>query len=237
MNIYPSLSPWALITGAPRRLGRAAALHLADQGWDIVVHYHRSAEDAATLAEEIIGKGRQAVLAEIDLSNAAHAAGLIPSLCDAIGPIRALINNAALFEPDTHDPDGSRHWAVNREAPRLLSESFLHQTPVGQTGCIINMLDGFPAGDSFTAYAGSKQALREDTLAAAQAFAPRVRVNGLSLGPILIGERQSPEHFEAQLQQTPLKRAATMEEFTAAVSRLLTDDSATGRIIPLNCAN
>jgi NAD(P)-dependent dehydrogenase (short-subunit alcohol dehydrogenase family) len=87
----------ALVTGAAKRIGRAIALELAGAGWDIIVHYHSSQDDAAALAREIEALGQTAALAEIDLADAGLLARLIPMLTADLGPLSALINNASLF--------------------------------------------------------------------------------------------------------------------------------------------
>ena len=47
----------------------------------------------------------------------------------------------SLFEPDTDDADGSRHWAVNADAPRLLSKAFRNHLPPDEKGVIVNILE------------------------------------------------------------------------------------------------
>src|ERR1700761_8818967 len=118
------MTGWVLITGAARRIAREISLDMAAQGWDIIVHYNHSEAEAQKLAEEIQAQGRNACLAEIDLTNTKLVENLIPSLAEEIGMIDALVNNAALFEPDAQDPDSTRHRVINAEAPRILSKAF-----------------------------------------------------------------------------------------------------------------
>ncbi len=134
----------ALVTVAGRCIGRAIAIHLAKAGADIVVHYNRSAEEAAEVAHAIEGMGSQAVLAEIDLARPKFVAQLIPSLAKELGSLAILVNNASLFEPDVKDPGGTLHHAINSEAPRILSDAFYAQVPEGETGVIFSLLDCTP---------------------------------------------------------------------------------------------
>jgi len=222
---------WALVTGSARRIGRAIALELATHGWNIVVHYHHSADDAATLAKEIMALGRQAALAEIDLAETEHVARLIPSLAKELGHLSVLVNNASLFEQDAHDPDGHRHRAVNAEAPRILSEQFYQQIPADETGAIVNLLDGVPAEKGFQAYMKSKNVLQSLTLDMAKRFAPIVRVNGVAPGPVVPSARQTPEHFLAQREATLLKTCITPDDIARAAYFLLTSPAITGEIL------
>jgi NAD(P)-dependent dehydrogenase (short-subunit alcohol dehydrogenase family) len=222
---------WVLVTGAARRIGRAIALELAAAGWDIVVHYNRSAEDAARVAEEIMERGRQAVLAEIDLTRADLVAKLIPSLAAELGALSGLVNNASLFEPDGKDPDGHLHLAVNADAPKVLSEYFFQQIPAEGAGAIVNLLDGLPPEKGFDWYNKSKARLKADTRALARRFAPHVRVNGIAPGAVLPNARQTREHFEAQIGTTPLKTAITPEDIARAAAFLLSSPAVTGEIL------
>ncbi len=221
------MAGWALVTGSAKRIGRAIALDLAAHGWDIVVHYNRSVQKAQKLAEEIQDMGRTACLAEIDLSDAKLAERLIPSLTEELGPIRALINNAALFEPDDKDPDGSRHWAVNAEAPRLLSKALRDSLPKGERSVIVNLLDGTPPASNFSAYVRSKNFLTDLTLNMAKSFAPRVRVNGVAPAYVLPSSRQTLKSFRKLAKD----RAVSPEQVAEAVRGLIEDTSETGKIV------
>jgi NAD(P)-dependent dehydrogenase (short-subunit alcohol dehydrogenase family) len=217
---------WALITGAGKRIGRAVALDLAAHGWNIVVHYRSSAKEAKQLAFEIQDLGQSACLAEIDLSDAKAAEKLIPSLTKEIGPIHALVNNAALFEPDEYDPDGSRHFAINADAPRLLSKAFRDTLPKGERGVIVNMLDGTPPASNFSAYARSKNFLADMTLNMAKSFAPKIRVNGVAPSYVLPSLRQS----ELSFRKLAGDKIVTTEQVVTALRRLIETPAATGII-------
>jgi len=220
-------SNWALVTGAANRIGRAIAIELAMHGWDIVIHYHHSSEAAKQLAEDIQKLGQMACLAEIDLSNAAMAEQLIPSLAKELGPLGVLVNNAALFEPDKNDPDGSRHWAINAEAPRLLSKAFFTQRNKGERGVIINLLDATPTPPSFSAYAKSKKFLSDITLNMAKSFAPQVRVNGVAPMYVLPSVRQTEESFRKMTDG----RIVPIEKVALAVRNLVESPSETGQTV------
>jgi NAD(P)-dependent dehydrogenase (short-subunit alcohol dehydrogenase family) len=218
---------WALITGASKRIGRAIALDLAAHGWDIVVHYHRSAQEAKQLVEEIQSMGRAACLAEIDLADAVLAEKLIPFLADELGMIGALVNNAALFEPDETDPDGSRHFAVNADAPRILGKAFRAAMPRRERGVIVNLLDATPPAPNFSGYSRSKKILAGLTVTMAKSFAPQIRVNGVAPMYVLPSPRQSEEAFRKMAGDN----IVSPQQVAEAVRALIETPSATGQIV------
>lgn len=218
---------WALVTGAGQRIGRAIAIDLAAHGWDIIVHYHQSAKEAEQTARDIDAMGRAVCLAEIDLSKPEMAENLIPSLAEETGMIDALINNAALFEPDDSDPDGARHWAVNAEAPRILSKAFRDHMPKNERAAIVNILDSSPVAAHFTAYGKSKAFLETLTRNTAKSFAPQVRVNGVAPAFVLPSPRQTEEAFRKMAGG----KVTPPEQVAAAVRRLLDDPGANGEIV------
>lgn len=225
---------WVLVTGAARRIGRAIALELAKQGWDLILHYHRSADEAASLAGEIEKLGRQVVLAEIDLAKAEHVSKLIPSLTETLGPLAALVNNASLFERDADDPTGALHKAINADAPQILSEALYRQIPADSTGAIVNMLDGVPPEKGMESYVRSKLMLRDDTLQNARKFAPRVRVNAIAPGPVFTNVRQSSQHFQKLVAKTPLGIAVPADDIARAAAFLLSTPAVTGEILHID---
>jgi NAD(P)-dependent dehydrogenase (short-subunit alcohol dehydrogenase family) len=222
---------WVLVTGAANRIGRTIALSLAAQGWDIIVHYHRSVEAAQSLAEEIHNLGQDAILAEIDLANAQLAAQLIPSLAEEIGMIDAVVNNASLFETDDKDPDGTRHMAVNADAPRLLSKALRDHLPKGERGVVVNILDATlyvaATPPNFSSYAKSKIFLTDMTRNMAKSFAPQLRVNGVAPGFVL----PSPGQSEAGFLKMAGGKTVTPQQIATAVRQLIETPSATGEIV------
>lgn len=223
---------WALVTGAGQRIGQAIALDLAAQGWDIIVHYNRSGDAAKAVAEEIHALGQDAVLAEIDLSQAQMAENLIPSLAEELGMIDALVNNASIFESDDKDADGARHWAVNADAPRLLSKSFKAHMAKSERGVIVNLLDAAllekPAGmPRYAGYSKSKVFLAEMTRNMAKSFAPQIRVNGVAPGFVLPSAGQS----EAAFQKLSGGKTVTPEQVAVSVRQLIESPAVTGQVV------
>src|SRR5512139_3714098 len=87
-----------MLTGAARRVGRSLALAVARAGADVVIHYGSSRSEAESTRAEIESLGRKAFLVQADLADADQVAGLM-ALARDHGPLFALVNNAAIFEP------------------------------------------------------------------------------------------------------------------------------------------
>src|SRR6059058_3401543 len=92
--------PVVLVTGAARRLGREIALGLAAGGFDIAVHYRRSADEARETIDAIRAAGAQAAGFAADLADETACRALVPSVVAQLGRLDAVVNNASLFEYD-----------------------------------------------------------------------------------------------------------------------------------------
>jgi NAD(P)-dependent dehydrogenase (short-subunit alcohol dehydrogenase family) len=90
----------ALVTGAGKRIGRAIALALAEDGYDIAVHYGHSRNEAEETVAAIEKNGRRAIAIAADLARETETATLIARAITALGPLTCLVNNASMFERD-----------------------------------------------------------------------------------------------------------------------------------------
>lgn len=236
----PSTARVALVTGGAKRLGRAIALRLAQEGWDIAIHYHHSRSEAEATAAEIRDKGRRAFLLQADLARETEVQALLPGAASALGPVSCLVNNASVFEMDKIDTvtrdSWDRHIETNLRAPFVLSQDMANALPAGMSGNIINMLDQrvWKLTPYFMSYTVAKMGLWTLTRTMALALAPRIRVNAIGPGPTLPSPRQSDEHFAAQSAAMPLGHGATPAEIAEAVIYILGAQSMTGQMIALD---
>ena len=229
--------PLALITGGAKRIGAFLAEKLAAEGYDIVLHYHRSAADAQTLAERLRGYGAQVTLRAGALDDAAS----IPAIWQGLPPVSLLINNASSYTRDTiatmQPAELQAHVQVNMLAPILMAQAFAAQLPAGQQGNIILLSDsayGWSISPHFFSYSISKIGLTGATDLLASALAPHIRVNTLALGPTLSGEMDSEEMFARIASRSPLMRSNDPEQVWQALSMLLTTPSLTGQVLELS---
>jgi len=225
----------ALVTGAAKRLGRAIALALAQRGWDVAVHYNRSAHEAEATVREIEALGRSAAKLQCDLSNEAAARTLLARAAEAMGArISCVVNNASLFDHDSAaDFSLTRldaHMHANLAAPILLAQALHEATPEGAQAVAINLLDQklFNLNPDFLSYTLSKAALHAATTMLAQALAPKLRVVGIAPGITLVSGDQTAEGFAKAHAKTPLGRSSTPDDVAASVCFVAENPAITG---------
>jgi NAD(P)-dependent dehydrogenase (short-subunit alcohol dehydrogenase family) len=231
----------ALVTGASRRLGLAIARALAQKGFAVALHASaRSTEEARIACADICAAGGRACVLSADLADLVAVAGLMARAREALGPVTLLVNNASLFEADSagaFDPAlFDQHMAVNLRAPLQLASDFAAGLPEGRDGLIVNLLDQrvWRLNPHFFSYTLSKSALWTATRTMAQAFAPRIRVNGIGPGPTLANHMQQTEDFLREASAIALGRAIDPQEIAAAVLFLVEARSVTGQMIAVD---
>jgi NAD(P)-dependent dehydrogenase (short-subunit alcohol dehydrogenase family) len=228
----------ALVTGAGRRIGRDIALRLAEAGFDIAVHYRSDPAAADEVVRAVQAMGRQAVALAADLTDEAAARQLVAQASSALGPVTALVNSASAFEDDRAGALGRETWDLhietNLRAPLVLAEAFAAQAPDGSV--VINLLDQrvWKPTPQFFSYALSKSALWTATRMLAQAWAPRIRVNGVGPGPTLASIHQDDAAFAAEAAGTLMGRPVEPSEIADAVAWLVDARSVTGQMIAVD---
>ncbi len=237
----------ALVTGAGRRLGRAMALDLAARGHDVAVHYGRSAQAADEVVRDIRAMGRGAVAVQADLLDEDGVQALLARAAQALGgAITLLVNNASVFEEDRVQDatrgSWDRHIESNLRAPFVLTQALAAQVPdpipdargepVAQ-GLVVNMIDQCVRNltPEFASYTIAKSGLWTLTRTAAQALAPRVRVNGIGPGPTLKAAHQSEAEFAASRRATLLERGANESDITGALAYFISAPAVTGQLL------
>lgn len=224
----------AFVTGGAQRIGKAIALALADRGFDIALHYHRSKTEAADLAREIRQKGVRCELFACDLQKESQVSLLLEKVHRKIPGLTLLVNNASIFLPSGFGRKGiqslDEHWAVNFKAPFIFSGEFVRLCKNGQ---IINILDTkvLKNKTEYVGYLIAKKALAELTKMSAVAWAPGVRVNGISPGIILPPPNKDKRYMDKRAGQIPLKRPGDVRFITQSVEFLLDNDFVTGQNI------
>lgn len=238
MEKLPLDNKIVLITGAAKRIGHALSLACAVAGADVFIHYGQSEMEAIETQNEIISLGRRAWIKSADLSRPQEVSDLLINIWK-IGPLYALINNAAVFQPltvrDTTLTEWEHHLAVNLTAPFLLSQGFASRLLNNETGRIVNILDwrAIRPGADHLPYSVSKAALVALTQSLAISLAPNITVNGLALGAILppTDQQANPD----LLNFIPAGRWGRVSEVQNALIFLLTGPAyITGEIIHLD---
>lgn len=226
-----------LVTGAGRRIGRAIALGMARAGWDVVVHYRHSADEARQVVAEIEALGQRAVALPGDLADEAVVRLLLPRATEALGQIACVINNASLFDYDnatdfTYERLDT-HMRTNLGAPILLAQALHAATPDGAQAVVINLLDQklYNLNPDFLSYTLSKAALQSAVTILAQALAPKVRVVGVAPGLTMISHIQSSEQFAVTHAMSPIGESSRPDEVVQAVVFAAQNRALTGSTI------
>jgi NAD(P)-dependent dehydrogenase (short-subunit alcohol dehydrogenase family) len=236
----PPVPKAALVTGGARRVGRSLALALAEDGFAVAVHHHRSYAAAENLVALIRNNGGTAVALAADLRDEGAVRTLLRQAQQALGPIGCLVNNAGVFTSDTVETATRESWelhlAVNLRAPFLLIQDFATKLPERAGGVVVNLLDQrvWSLTPYFVSYTLSKAGLWTLTQTMALALAPRIRVNGIGPGPALPSPRQSTEEFARQCATMPLHRGTSPQEIAAALRFILSAPAMTGQMIALD---
>jgi NAD(P)-dependent dehydrogenase (short-subunit alcohol dehydrogenase family) len=217
-DLHPSK---ALVTGATSGIGRAVALKLATDGFEVIVH-GRDAERGAQTVEEIELAGGKASFLSANLSDL----GEIRRLAEQVGDIDVLVNNAghSAWGP-TADLDVASFdsmFADNVRAPFYLVAAFAPGMAARGKGSIINIssMAGRLGLASGVAYGATKAALISLTQGWTAEFSPRgVRVNAVAPGPVYT-RPEGKALFDKLGATTPLNRAADPSEVAEVVAFL-----------------
>ncbi|MEQ9365112.1 MAG: SDR family oxidoreductase [Leptospirales bacterium] len=227
--------PAALVTGGAVRLGRAIALGLARDGYDIALHFNSSEQAARRTADEIRAHGVECEAFACDFSDpAADFPGLIARVFQRFSGLSVLVNSASVYDQATlADTDAAlldRQFAVNFRAPLLLTRAYAARI---RTGNILNIIDNKIAFHQYqyAAYLLSKKALADLTRIAAAEFAPDIRVNGVAPGVVLPAGERTAEYIRWREQAIPVQRKGEPEEIQQAVRSVLSNGFITGQIL------
>ncbi|WP_163931010.1 pteridine reductase [Paraferrimonas sp. SM1919] len=223
------MAPVALITGAAKRIGKAIALELHQRGYNLIIHYQHSHQQAQQLATELNQwRENSAKTIAFDLSQTAAVAEFAQQCLDCFGHIDLLVNNASVF-PKTpigtiEATDAAAIMAVNATTPVLLSQA-LAKPLKQQQGCIINLIDihHHKPLKHHVLYCMSKAALHSATLSLAVELGPEIRVNGVSPGAILWPSAGDEINQQDIINQIPLNKAGHPNDIAKTVAFLACD--------------
>jgi pteridine reductase len=226
----------ALVTGSGKRLGRAIALRLADEGADVAVHYGKSKEEAKGVVAEIAKRGRRAIALQANLTNVSEITALVAGVVREFGRLDILINTAANFLETKFGETSEAQWNAsldtNLKAPFFCSQAAAPLLANSGKGVIINFADlgGLQGWTEFVPHSISKAGIILLTRVLAKELAPAVRVNALAPGTITM-PGDPPEWEQDFIRRAPLKRSGTPQDITDAVSYLIHAEFITGHVL------
>jgi len=225
----------ALVTGSAKRLGRAVALRLAEEGADIIIHHRTSTADAQSAVAEIEKLGRRGCAIPADLTNVAEIKWLFDETAMQFGRLDILVNSAANFLPSSIVSTTEEIWEssldTNVKAPFFCAQAaapLLRRTK----GTIINFADtgGLLGWPGYIAHSVSKAGVVMLTKVLAKALAPEVRVNAIAPGTITM-PRDPPEWEADFIKLAPLRRTGAPSDIADAVAFLVHSKFITGQVL------
>lgn len=238
-----------LVTGSSRGIGRAIALQLAADGWDVAIHYSGHESEAEEVLK-MLGKRAKGIYGA-DLSDARNAKKLFASALDD-GPIHGLVNNAGVYLPldfiaasdAVFEANWHKTFAINFDSPVTLIRSACKYFGKHGGGRILNVCSrvGFKGEGGAALYAASKAALINMTRSLAVELAEKkILLYGIAPGWVDTAmAREGMQDRESEiLASIPLGRMGTPKDCAAVASFLLSDeaDYLSGTVIDINGAS
>lgn len=225
----------ALVTGAAKRLGRAVAVRIAEEGADVIVHYRNSQPEAEGAVKEVKKLGRRAVALRADLGEVSEIKRLFDEAGRHFGRLDILVNSAANFLPASMVSTTEEIWDAaldtNLRGPFFCAQAaapWLRRTE----GVIINFADtgGLLAWTGYIPHTVSKAGVVMLTKVLAKALAPEVRVNAIAPGTITM-EGDAPQLEADFIKRAPLRRSGRPADVTDAVVFLVHAKFVTGQVL------
>jgi pteridine reductase len=226
----------ALVTGAGKRLGRAVALRLANEGADVAVHYGKSEAEAREVVAEIEKLGRRAGAFSAELTDVAAIRKLVQSVASRFARLDILVNCAANFLETKFGETTEATWDAsldtNLKAPFFCAQAAAPHLAKSGRGVIINFADigGLLGWTEFLPHSISKAGVIMLTRILAKELGPAVRVNAIAPGTITM-PGDPPEWQADFIRRAPMKRTGRPEEIADAVMYLVGAEFVTGQVL------
>ena len=228
----------ALVTGARRGMGKAHVIALAKQGAKVVVT-DINKEECDLVVDEIKSFGGEAVAFKLDVSNAAEVNQVFDEVVKQYGRLDILVNNAGIFQPklalELTEEEWDKTININLKGEFLCAQRAAKEMAKNNWGRIINIASvasggvgvGISGGAHYTASKGGIIGMTE-TLADEWALMG-INVNAIGPGAIdtpMVSAAQIPEEaMKAMLAGVPLKRIGKLEEVSAMVIFLASEEA------------
>ena len=228
----------ALVTGASRGIGRACAIELAKNGYDVAISYAGNDEAANKTINDLTALGIKAKAYKFDVSDKEACAKAVEQVLADFGKIDVLVNNAGITRDGLFMRMSSENWeaVINTN----LSSAFYMTNPViksmikQRSGCIVNMssIAGRMGNAGQANYSAAKAGLIGFTKSLAKELGSRnIRVNAIAPGFILTDMTKDLD-AEKITEHIPLKRLGQPEDIAKTVKFLAEEGTyITGQVI------
>ncbi len=230
------------ITGAAKRIGKEIALCFSEMGWNIIIHYNSSKNDAQVLADEINGTNPDsAITVQGNLDVKEDVEKVINEVRDSFPTIDLLINNASTFYPTPIEDISEEHWdklvGSNLKGPLFLIKGLKDKLKESK-GSIINITDtNLSKGvANYSIYSAAKAGLESITKGLARELAPDIKVNAIAPGAMLEPPdvTWTEEQKSKVISSIPLNRMGSEKDISEAVKFLAKSNYITGQIIKVD---
>ena len=232
-----------LVTGASRGIGRAIALRLASDGFDLVVHGRSRREEAEAVAAQIVALGRQARVLMFDVADRGACARALAADIEAHGAYHGVVCNAGITRDAAFPAMTGEEWdaVIHTNLDgfyNVLQPCVMPMVRRRRPGRIVTIasVSGLVGNRGQTNYSAAKGGVIAATKALALELAKReITVN--CVAPGLVDTEMLPaEVVDEALKLVPLRRVGRPEEVAAAVSYLVSDDAGyvTRQVISVN---
>jgi len=194
-----------------------------------------SAGAAADVEATIRERGGRTAALQADLTDTGKVERLLARAAAKLGGLDLLVNNAAIFPharpEEVSVADWDRVFALNARAPFFCCRAAAALMTAG--GSIVNIADSGvdEAWPGYAVYLASKAALVSLTRSLARAWAPRIRVNAVAPGPVLLPESYGVEERGDAAERTALRRVGRATDVAAAVLYLDGAEFVTGEVM------
>lgn len=211
-------------------------LGLAAAGYDVAINYHSSDAEARTAARRVEELGRNAIVLPGDVSDAGDVDRIAAEVEDRWGRLDLLINNASLFQSKPLLEIGEGEWdrvmAVNLKGPFLMVKATADLL-IRAEGQVVNLVDlsAFQPWVEYPHHSVSKAALLQLTRIMARALAPRVRVNAIAPGAVLLPDDYDEAKRERSRAKAVLGKLGTPDDVVRTVLFLERSPFITGEVI------
>jgi pteridine reductase len=244
-ELFGTDHPVALVTGSgAKRVGNFVARALTAHGFHLALHANRSVQEAEETVADVRRAGGQAIALTADLTNESAARKLVDDAHQHFGRLDVLVNCAAIWRPipleKVSADEVRRNFEINTLATFLCSQQAgLKMATQATGGVIINIGDWAVARPylNYAAYFPSKgaiPALTRDLAVELAARNPRVRVNAILPGPVMLPLDLPQAEREKSIAGTLVKREGSPEHIAHAVLFLIENDFVTGACIPVD---
>jgi 3-oxoacyl-[acyl-carrier protein] reductase len=235
----------AVVTGGSRGIGRACVEALAGAGWKVGIGYRTSDTDAKETLEAVERAGGEGTIAHLDTLDEASIAEAFRRVTDTFGPVTGLVNNAGYSKDGlliTYDMEAyARTLDTNVRGAFLATRAALRGMLRARWGRIVNLSSAVAirGNPGQTAYAASKSAIVGIT----KSLAREVGGKGITVNAICPGlvDTEMTSHLSDEarrfyLEQTPIGRTARLEEVSAVVRFLMSEEASyvNGVVLPVD---